>query len=136
MSLNGTGISQVSSIVIDPVVPARVVAAIDGAGIYRSTDRGQSWLPATLAPVTTRVRALVIKPGDGSVLYAGTYGNGVYRSTDSGATWDACASTGLANRNVLALVSNSSGGLYAGTDNGIYTSTDCDTWRALDSGLL
>jgi hypothetical protein len=135
MSLNGTGTSRVSSIIIDPLAKARVFAGIDGAGIYRSTDSGGSWLPATLTPVTTRVKALVMKPGDGTLLFAGTYGSGVYRSADSGATWTACANTGLANRNVLALVSNSTGGLYAGTGDGIYTSTDCNMWTAPGGGL-
>lgn len=135
MSLSGTGVMSVSSILIDPSAQSHVFAGIEGAGIYRSTDSGSSWSAATLAPLTTRVRALVMKPGTSSVLYAGTYGSGVYRSTDGGATWSTCTNTGLANQNVLSLVSNSSGGLYAGTENGVYTSSDCASWTALNSGL-
>ena len=135
MSLAGTGTRRVSSIVTDPAAKTRVFAGIDGAGIFRSTDSGGSWSAAALTPLTTRVKALVVKPGDGSTLFAGTYGSGVYKSTDSGATWNACMNTGLANRNVLALTGSSTGRLYAGTEDGVYTSTDCDTWTALNNGL-
>jgi hypothetical protein len=136
MSLNGTGISPVSSIVIDPVSESYVFAGFDGASIYRSTDSGASWLPATLTPVTKRVKALVMKPGDGTTLYSGSYGGGVYTSTDRGITWKNCPNTGLLNLNVLSLVSDTSGKLYAGTENGAYTSTDnCASWTAVNTGL-
>ena len=46
----------------------------------------------------------------------------MYTSTDSGDHWTACPNTNLANLNVLSLVSNRTGGLYAGTENGVYTS--------------
>lgn len=134
-NLTGTGTRGVSSIIIDPSVPSHIVAGLDGAGIYRTTDSGGSWSAVTLTPLSTRIRALVMKPGDGSLLYAGTYGDGVYRSTDSGITWNACTNTGLANQYVLSLVTNTSGGLYAGTENGIYTSGDCNTWTGINTGL-
>jgi hypothetical protein len=134
-TLTGTGTITVSSILVDSAVPSRIYAGIDGAGIYRSTNSGGSWSAATLAPVTVRVRALTMKPGDSSKLFAGTYGSGVYKSTDTGATWSACTNTGLANQNVLSIVSNPSGGLFAGTESGVYTSGDCNTWTALNNGL-
>ena len=127
--------TNVTSIVIDPVTPAKVYAGLDGSGIYRSTDSGGSWTGATSQPGNLHIRALAINPVTRSTLYTGTYGGGIYKSTDSGATWSACTNTGLANLNVLALVSNSTGGIYAGTDDGIYTSTDCDTWDPVNSGL-
>lgn len=134
-TLTGTGTIAVSSLLVDPVTPSILFAGLDGAGIYRSTTSGGSWLAATLAPVTMRIKALVIRPGDSTKLFAATYGGGVYRSTDSGVSWSACANTGLANLNVLSLVSDSSGKLYAGTEAGVYTSPDCDTWTAQNAGL-
>ena len=77
----------------------------------------------------------MIKPAAPATLFAGTYGGGVYTSTDSGTTWTACPNTNLGNLNVLSLVSNSTGGLYAGTEAGVYTSGDCNTWTAINGGL-
>jgi ligand-binding sensor domain-containing protein len=127
--------TNVTSIVIDPVTPANVYAGVDGSGIYRSTTSGGSWTGATTQPVNKNIRALVIKPAAPATLFAGTYGGGVYTSSDSGDHWTACTNTNLANLNVLSLVSNSTGGLYAGTENGVYTSSDCNTWTAINGGL-
>jgi ligand-binding sensor domain-containing protein len=135
-TLTGTGITTVSSILIDPITPANVFAGLDGAGIYRSTDSGGSWSVASLSPVNTRIKALAITPGDSTKLFAATYGGGVYKSTDSGVSWSACTNTGLTNTNVLSLVTDSSGKLYAGTEAGVFTSTDsCASWTAQNTGL-
>jgi hypothetical protein len=131
----GSGTGSATSIVIDPVTPANVYTGVDGSGIYRSTTSGGSWTGATTQPANTHIRALVIKPAAPATLFAGTYGGGVYTSADSGDHWTACPNTGLANLNVLSLVSNSTGGLYAGTENGVYTSSDCNTWTAINGGL-
>ena len=115
--------------------PRRSMPGVDGSGIYRSTTSGGSWTGATTQPANKNIRALVIRPAAPATLFAGTYGGGVYTSTDSGDHWTACTNTNLANLNVLSLVSNSTGGLYAGTENGVYTSTDCNTWTAINGGL-
>jgi hypothetical protein len=135
-SLTGTGITTVSSILIDPITPANVFAGLDGAGIYYSADSGGSWSIASLSPVNTRIKALAITPGDSTKLFAATYGGGVYKSTDSGASWSACANTGLTNTNVLSLVISPAKTLYAGTEAGVFTSTDnCNSWAAQNTGL-
>jgi hypothetical protein len=134
-TLTGTGIITVSSLLVDPRTPAHVFAGLDGAGIYRSTNSGGLWSLATLSPMTTRIKELVIEPSDSTRLFAATYGGGVYTSTDSGAHWNACSNTALTNLNVLSLVSDSAGKLYAGTEAGVFTSPDCNTWTALNGGL-
>jgi hypothetical protein len=135
VTVTSAGSGAATSIVIDPAAPATLYAGLDGSGIYRSSNGGGLWLPATTQPGNLNIRALAINPSLTSRLYAGTYGGGVYRSTDSGDHWAACTNTGLENLNVLSLVSNSTGGLYAGTENGVYTSPDCNTWTAINGGL-
>lgn len=55
---------------------------------------------------------------------------------DSGFAWTACANTNLGNLNVLLLVSNPAGRLYAGTEDGVYVSNDDGpSWMALDEGM-
>ena len=124
-----------TSIVIDPATPSNIYVGVDGQGVYRSTNSGAAWTAATTQPANKNIRALVIKPSAITQLFAGTYGGGVNRSTNSGVDWGPCGNTGLANLNVLSLVTSPTGTLYAGTENGVYTSTDCDTWTALNTGL-
>ncbi|MDO9036473.1 MAG: choice-of-anchor D domain-containing protein [Methanoregula sp.] len=135
-TLTGNGITRVSGILIDPKTPANVFAGLDGAGIFRSINSGSLWTPASMTPATTRIRALAISPLDSSKLFSATYGGGVYRSTDSGASWSVCTNTGLSSLNVISLVADPAGKLYAGTEAGVFTSTDdCDSWTAANTGL-
>jgi len=134
-TLSGIGTIAAGSIAIDPAAPATLYTAMDGAGIYKSTDSGVTWNPGAMQPANTRVKAVVIKPGDGTILYAATYGGGVYRSTNSGLNWSACASQ-PANQNIVSLTIDAAGKLYAGTEAGVFVSSDsCATWAERNTGL-
>jgi YVTN family beta-propeller protein len=131
---SATAGTNVTSIVIDPATPVNIWAGLDGSGIYRSTNGGSSWTNAGTQPANLHIRALAINPTLTSRLWAGTYGGGVFRSINSGTDWDAC--TVPANPYVLSLVRNASGSLYAGTDNGIFVSSDdCASWIPINGGL-
>jgi photosystem II stability/assembly factor-like uncharacterized protein len=126
----------VQSIIIDPVNNQNLYSGLDGAGIYISTNAGTSWLPASTQPTNLRVKAVVLNPSDPTKLFAGVYGSGIFKSIDSGSTWSACANTNLANLNVVSLNMDSTGKLYAGTEAGIFASSDaCATWTAMNAGL-
>ncbi|HKR04202.1 MAG TPA: T9SS type A sorting domain-containing protein [Bacteroidia bacterium] len=70
-----------------------------------------------------------------SALFAGTYAQGVYKSYDYGNTWIA-ANTGIDNKQVLSLASDSLY-IYAGTgDEGVYRSADQGaTWTIANTGI-
>jgi len=134
-ALTGTGVISADSIVIDPTASSTLYAGMNGAGVYKSTNSGATWTAATTQPADTRIKAMVIKKSDTKILYAGTYGGGVYKSGDSGGTWTACASN-PGNLNIMSLSIDDGGTIYAGTEDGIYKSTDaCASWTGLDSGL-
>jgi hypothetical protein len=123
------------SIVIDPVTPAKVYSALDGSGVYRSTDSGANWTAATTQPGNLNLKALVIKPGSPATLFAASYGGGVFISTDSAATWAACA-TQPSNPNLLSLAMDATGRLYAGSEAGVFVSSnDGAAWTAINTGL-
>ncbi len=132
----------VSQIIIDPATPTTLYAGLDGAGVYKKTAT-TDWTAATTQPTNNRVKALVIKPGDSTKLYAATYGGGVFKSTNNsgdsgnnGLEWTVCANTGLTNLNVVSLTIDANGKLYAGTEAGVFMSTnDCATWTAMNNGL-
>ena len=85
------------AVVMDPSAPDTMYAgtgegafngdAIDGVGIYKSTDGGNNWtlLPNTTTFVTTN--ALAVSPANGQIVLAGTREGGIQRSTDGGTTW-------------------------------------------------
>ena len=70
------------------------------------------------------VEALAISPNNASdnTLFAGTNGNGVFISKNSGIDWTS-VNTGLNNLYVKALVISDTN-IFAGTDSGIYRSTN------------
>jgi PKD repeat protein len=133
-----TGAAPATAIEVDPAEPATVYAGVEGQGVYLSPDSGSSWshlaLPGT---ANLRIRALApVRPvsSTATTLYAGSYGGGVYRSTDGGTTWGSCGA--LPDQHVLSLVANSTAGVYAGTESGVFASTDeCTSWVAVNNGL-
>lgn len=66
----------------------------EGDGIYRSTDRGETWENVGL-PSSANVGRIAIDPGDPDTVYVAAAGSmfrpggdrGLYRSTDGGDTW-------------------------------------------------
>jgi photosystem II stability/assembly factor-like uncharacterized protein len=108
-------------------------AGVDGEGVFRSIDAGVTWLvPTTQA--NKRVQALVISPLSATTLYAATYGGGLFASSDSGDHWSVCTGQPT-NQNSTALVIDPSGNLYAGTEGGIFTSSNCSLWSDVSDGL-
>src|SRR4030095_8901370 len=95
----------------------------DTAGIYRSTNGGQSWDPAAVGlPVASEIRMLIAFAG---YVFAGTQGDGIYRSSDHGDTWTKTDINNplLANALVFTFCVKDNN-LFAGAINGIYKSTD------------
>ena len=72
----------------DPATPATLYAGCteyaydvdNGRGVFRSTDRGQTWEPFSLNGLANyRIGTLVVDPANPSRLYVGTGGNGFFR---------------------------------------------------------
>jgi hypothetical protein len=108
----------------------KLVAAVNGAGIYSSTNSGRSWL-STGAPIGQW--SSVASSADGIKLVAVMKGGGIYVSTNAGGIWTA---TGAPITNWQAVASSADGTRLAATAFGssygtgwIYASTNGgDTW--------
>lgn len=103
-----------------------------GAGVFCSTDYGQTWTHAGLAD--TEVLSLAVN-AEGH-LFAGTLYD-VFRSTDHGQTW---ASTGLGSGSPVyfrSLLVSAAGDIFVGSYlNGAFRSTDDgQTWTRISHGL-
>ena len=122
----------VNAIEIDHVNP-HVVYAGTTKGLYRTTNRGESWDRIGQSIPQPFISSIVLHPSDPSVIYVGGPG-GVWKSGDGGKTWTA-KNEGLASLNIraLAMEPNNLTSLYAGTNgSGLYRTTDAGgTWTAV-----
>ncbi len=95
------------------------------AGIYRSTDGGQSWTNVDGAFGSCFVQK-------GSEILAGTY-YGVRRSTDDGITWmnpDSALTSNIQHMVVKdSVIYAGGGGMFRSTDDGT-------TWTAIENGMV
>ena len=114
-----------------PVADA-VLAATNGGGLWRSLDSGTTW---------SRVGAHVLEANvgtvadDGTTFYAGTgnqFGPGAVYASSDGASW---SKRGLDRQAIYTLVAHK-GALWAGTDQGVFVSSDQGvTFTSRNGGL-
>ncbi len=91
-----------------------VVYAGTHAGIFRSADRGATWVRASAGLSLSPVRCLAVDPSDSGAVYAGTDG-GLFVTSDSGEHWRAATSLASPPVTALALDARKPARLYVGT---------------------
>lgn len=128
----------------DPHQPGVVYAASDVAGLFRSTDAGDTWEMRGVGLGNREISSFAVDPFDPDVLYAGTGAfspttkAGLYISRDAGLTWEHLESTYTHTiafrkyRTIDALAPDPAqpGALLSGSrGRGIWRSTDGgDSW--------
>lgn len=112
--------------------------AIAGDGIFKSTDRGETWfqLPATTSNKDfSYVNRVVVDPSNENVIVVGT-GTGIFKSVDGGTSWTKKSSFG----NIQHVIANPLNfkTLYAAANGkGVVKSFDAgDTWFETDNKNL
>ena len=114
-------------------VNTHVVYAGTTKGLYRTSNKGESWERIGQSITEPFISSIVLHPSDPSVLYVGGPG-GVWKSDDGGNTW-AARNEGLTTLNIRALAMEPKDlrTLYAGTNgSGLYRSTDAGgTWTGV-----
>ncbi|UVT17380.1 MAG: hypothetical protein H8K04_07520 [Nitrospira sp.] len=109
-----------------------IYAGSFGHGIFRTMDRGATWIPVG-GGVTDPFILSLASAKDGAV-YAGTFRGGVFRSRDEGNTWQPI-NGGLKRLEVKALMTVDHE-LYAGTGDGVYRLNDSENyWTPVTAGL-
>ena len=125
----------------------------DGAGVFKSNDRGNSWTQINNGLDSLETNILTVDPTDSETLYLGTDDDGVYKSTDGGESWKKLTVSSLSKSfgvgDIIVDPQNSSN-IYIGTvdyfrlsesrgvlgDFGVYKSTDGGaTWEEFNVGL-
>ena len=69
---------------------ARRFFAATNAGLFLSTNAGETWNEIAIDSAVGRVRSLVIEPYNTEVMYVGIAGRGIYKSANGGTTWRPC----------------------------------------------
>ena len=101
-------------------------AGTEKDGFYKSTDYGDSWNPVPGSVTAADVRDITIDSEEN--IYAAIYGGGLSMSSDKGDTWKRI-NNGITNANFRAVVSDMNGVIFAGSEQGIFKSTDKgNTW--------
>jgi photosystem II stability/assembly factor-like uncharacterized protein len=103
-----------------------------GLGLFRSDDRGATWIKSGEGVSDPFILSLVTAK-DGTV-YAGTFRGGVFRTVDQGRSWQS-VNAGLKRKEVKSLLSVGEL-IYAGTADGVYRLNPTDNrWTVVTSGL-
>ncbi|MBS0027816.1 discoidin domain-containing protein [Chitinophaga sp. 22321] len=99
-------------------------------GIYKTTDGGQSWLPANSGIDTRMAVELLMSPTNHNVLVAAT-NDGIWKTTDGGISWSQQLIGGQFTDMVFKAVTNTSTLFAVTMDGKFYTSKNMgDTWTA------
>jgi photosystem II stability/assembly factor-like uncharacterized protein len=126
----GLGSLVVASLAMAQNDPSLVYAGT-GAGIYKTVNGGNTWIPTGSVDLPL---SLIIDPTDPNILYAGFNGD-LQKTTDGGDTWVSSAN-GIDNPFVfsLAIDPNNTSVVYAGTaGTGAFKSVDGGaTWNPLN----
>lgn len=133
------------AIVTDTTITQTVYVGTRDAGVFKTTDGGQSWQPARAGLTFYPIRSLQVDPQNPNILYAGTDYDGIWKSTDGGESWSK-SSNGLDESLIVFQIvfdPQDTDTLYAGLAGGyglcignIYKSEDGGaTWAMKDNGI-
>jgi len=156
---------RIGKILIDPVNPDVVYAAVLGAlwgdsedrGVYKTTDGGKTWNKLLYVNPSTGCSDMVMDPADPAVIYAAMWdlrrkaytfrsggpGSGLYKSTDGGATWNRLNNglpTDTLGRIALAVSKKGPHYVYALVESkktALYRSPDSgNTWEKMSDQVM
>ena len=122
----------------------------DGAGVFKSTDRGNNWSQINNGLNSLETNVLVVDPNDSETLYLGTDDDGIYKSENGGENWEKLIPSASFGVGDIIVDPQNSNNIYMGTvdyfrlsesrgvlgDFGVYKSIDGGTtWEEFNSGL-
>ena len=121
----------VEDIAVDPNDSQTIFAAIDGGGVNRTTDGGETWQIGVGDTQALAGRSIRFRPGNSQELFLGTSSLAVFRSTDSGETF-VQSSEGISELDLFSIGANpldadeiavafqgaNNGGMFSSSDGG------------------
>lgn len=131
---------RVTTLAIDPLLPATIYAGTMGDAVYKSPDGGQRWLPHNvgLKEHVSFVNQFVFHPALNEKIYIATT-VGAYYSKDAGREWEE-RMNGMKEVHIvtsIAIDPKDPTILYVGTTGGMYRSDDAAmSWKRINTGLI
>jgi len=131
---------RVTTIAIDPKLPATVYAGTMGDAIYKSPDGGQHWLPHNvgLKEHVSFINEIIFHPDNTELIYLATT-VGAFLSKNGGREWEE-RMAGMKEVHIVTCITMDHQHprvLYAGTTGGTYRSDDGGTtWQKKNTGLI
>ena len=131
---------RVTTVAIDPQLPATIYAGTMGDAVYKSPDGGQHWLPHNvgLKEHVSFVNQFVFHPALSEKIYAATT-VGAFLTNNGGREWGERMNGMKEVHIVVSIAINHKDPtvLYAGTTGGIYRSDDAAaSWKKINNGLI
>lgn len=138
------GMGRVNAIAFHPTEEDIIYAGAPQGGLWKTEDGGESWEVLTDSQPTLGVSTIVVSHDDPNIILIGTgdrdagdsEGMGVFKTTDGGENWN-ISNDGMGNKTVGRMIQdpNDPDIILAGTDGGIYKSTDKgSTWSFIQGG--
>lgn len=142
-------VGRVISIAFDTKAPDTVYVGAANGGVWKSTDRGQTWSPKSDYQMSLAIGTLVVDPHNHLRVFAGTgqygaavgtfYGNGILYSDNGGDTWTELA-TGTFQRDEISRLlfdptDATSQSMFLSSRQGVYESKNGGvSWTGLRAG--
>lgn len=131
---------RVTTLAIDPQLPATVYAGTMGDAVYKSPDGGQHWLPHNvgLKEHVSFINQFVFHPALSEKIYAATT-VGTFFTKDAGREWIE-RMNGMKEVHIVTSIAINPKDptiLYGGTTGGVYRSDDgAMNWKKINNGLI
>lgn len=131
---------RVTTLAIDPQLPATIYAGTMGDAVYKSPDGGQHWLPHNvgLKEHVSFVNQFVFHPTLSEKIYIATT-VGAFYSKDAGREWEE-RMNGMKEVHIVTSIAINPKDptiLFGGTTGGMYRSDDgAMSWKRINNGLI
>ncbi len=131
---------RVTTLAIDPLLPATIYAGTMGDAVYKSPDGGQHWLPHNvgLKEHVSFVNQFVFHPALTEKIYIATT-VGAFYTKDAGREWEE-RMNGMKEVHIVTSIAINPKDptiLFGGTTGGIYRSEDAAmSWKRVNNGLI
>jgi photosystem II stability/assembly factor-like uncharacterized protein len=119
---------------IAPSNSSIMYAAPESGGLFKTTNKGLSWLSVSDSSVLPNLTAVAIDPGNPNIVYVGGY-EYIYKSIDGGATWTQSLYLAGLGTTDIAIVPNTPSKIFHSGDLGLRVSTNGGTTWSVVTGM-
>lgn len=118
----GYGNYEPYQLAVSPADPQSVLFGTYSNTVWKSTDGGQTFAPASVDLQNNRVTTVAVNPANSLNMACGSYSDGIYSTTDGGLSWTAAQPQLYVPVNRIVANPTAAGEFLAATQTGLYVS--------------